>query len=146
MGLGYSPWQPFMPYHPADSGRQNRKWQVRPFASVSAGYLFYNGGISYVSAPVGLALIHPLTSNVSAFAAVSASPVLFSINRLYTEPAINQGYPGSPFSKAYNFGYNARVEGGLMYTNDAGTFSISGSVGIEKGSYPVYQSNRPNRK
>jgi hypothetical protein len=61
------------------------------------------------------------------------------MNRLYTDPATN--YPGNNFSRP-DFGLNARVEGGLIYTNDAKTFSISGSVGIEKGSYPVYPYNR----
>ena len=142
IGYGYNQWGTFNPSQWTDSGHLNRKWQLRPYASVSAGYIFLNGGMSYLSVPAGLMLVHPLNNNVSAFAGVSATPVVFSMNRFYSEP----DYPGNNFSKPYNLGLNARVEGGLMYTNDAKTFSISGSVGIERGSYPIYQGNRTNVK
>jgi hypothetical protein len=143
LGYGYTQWSPLTPLSLTGSGNPNQKWQLRPYASVSAGYVFLNGGISYLSVPAGLALIHPLNNNISAFGAVSATPVIFSMNRLYTDPAAN--YPGNNFSRP-DFGLNARVEGGLMYTNDAKTFSISGSIGIERGSYPVYPYNRTNPK
>src|ERR1700754_1411743 len=70
----YTPYPLCAPYTLSDSSNQNHKWQLKQFASVSAGYIFLNGGISYLSAPVGFALIHPLNKNVSAFAAVSAAP------------------------------------------------------------------------
>jgi len=38
----------------------------------------------------------------------------------------------------YSFGINSRVDIGLMYINDARTFSISGSIGVERAAYPVY--------
>jgi hypothetical protein len=143
LGYGYAPLSSFVPIPTQDSGYLNRKWQLRPYASVSAGTIFLNGGISYFSTPIGLMLFRPLTNNVTAFAGVSVAPTVFSINRLNT----NSSYPGNSFSRPYNLGLNARVEGGLMYTNDAKTFSISGSVGIERGSYPVYPSyNRTNAK
>jgi hypothetical protein len=142
LGYGYTPLSSFNPARLQDSGHLNRKWQVRPYASVSAGYIFVHGGISYLSAPVGLMVFRPLTSNISAFAGVSAVPTVFSINRLYS----NSAYPGNNFSRPYGLGLNGRIEGGLIYTNDAKTFSISGSVGIERGSYPVYPSNRTSGK
>jgi hypothetical protein len=46
----------------------------------------------------------------------------------------------------YGFGLNSRVDIGLMYINDARTFSISGSIGVERGTYPVYPSNRVTTK
>ena len=133
----------FVPTTLNDSSRFSSKWQLRPYASMTAGYIFINGGISYLSPSVGLGLFHPLNKNVTAFAAVSAAPTIFSVNRLYTMPAMN---PANGFSRPYNLGVNAGIQGGLMYTNDAGTFSISGSVGVERGSYPVYPVNRPNTK
>ena len=135
---------PILPYPLHDTGKLNYKWQLKPFASLSAGYIFLNGGISYLSAPVGLMAFRPLNKNVTAFAALSAAPTVFSINRLYTYPALTPSYPGSNFSNHYGLGLNARVEGGLIYTNDAKTFSISGSVGIGRDSYPVYPVNRTN--
>jgi hypothetical protein len=135
---------PITPYSLQDTGKLNYKWQLRPFASLSAGYIFLNGGISYLSAPAGLMLFRPLNKNVTAFAALSAAPTVFSVNSLYTYPAHTPSYPGNTFSNRYGLGLNARVEGGLIYTNDAKTFSISGSVGIGRDSYPVYPVNRTN--
>jgi hypothetical protein len=88
-----------------------------------------------------VALFHPLTNNISAFAGVSAAPVAFSMNRLYTDPAATGN-----FSRPYGLGLNAGVQAGLIYTNDAKTFSISGSVELQRGSYPVYQPARTNTK
>jgi hypothetical protein len=118
-----------------------QKWQVRPYVSVQAGYAFFHGGLSYLSVPTGVALIHPLNNNFSAFAGVSTVPVAFSMSRLYAAPAVNGSNSGN-FSRPYGFGLNAAVQAGLIYTNDAKTFSISGSVGLERGSYPVYPSYR----
>jgi hypothetical protein len=135
----------FLPPLAAASTDPTQKWQVRPYASVQAGYAFFHGGLSFLSVPAGVALIHPLNKNFSAFAGVSAAPVAFSMARLYTDPAANPSSPGN-FSRPYGFGLNAGVQAGLIYTNDAKTFSISGSVELERGSYPVYPSNRTNTK
>jgi hypothetical protein len=87
-----------------------------------------------------------LNKNLYAFAGISAAPVFFNFNRLYTDPIVNPSYPGYNLSKPYGFGLNSRVEMGLMYINDAKTFSISGSVGIERSTYPVDPSSRMNTK
>jgi hypothetical protein len=143
--LGFSPFPApgfFPPLAPASTD-PTHQWQLRPYASLQAGYAFFHGGISYLSVPAGVALFHPLNKNFSAFAGISAAPVAFSIARLYTEPAANGS--GS-FSRPYGLSLNAGVQAGLIYTNDAKTFSISGSVGLERGSYPVYPSTRTNTK
>ncbi len=138
--LGFTPWANFIPTTALIGGDPNQKWQIRPYASLSLGYLFLNGGgSSYLGAQTGVALIHPLTKNVSAFAGVSATPTIFSINRLYTDPAL--GSPNS-FTRPYNLSLNTGIQAGLNYTNDDKTFSISGSVGIERGSNPYYPVNR----
>ena len=117
------------------------KWLLRPFASLSAGYIFYNGGgTSYVAAPLGVALYHPLNPNWTAFGAVTASPVLFNVNRMSALPINDPGQFGYPYSGTYGLGLTTGVQGGLIYTNDAKTFSISGSVRVERSSYPVYPS------
>ncbi len=142
--IGFNPWASFIPTSTLAGGNPNQKWQVRPYANLSLGYLFLNGGgSSYLAAQTGVALIHPLTKNVSAFAGVTASPVLFSVNRLYTEPALNS--PNN-FSRPYNLGLNAGIQAGLIYTNDDKTFSISGSVGVERGGGSLYPVNRTTTK
>jgi hypothetical protein len=145
--LNYNQWQPFPDYSLlADSSHSNNKWHLSKYASFSAGAIFFNGGASFLAAPVGLQLSRSLNKNVYAFAGVSAAPVLFSINRMLMDPGLNPSYPGSNFSNAYRFGLNSRVEMGLMYINDAKTFSISGSVGVDRSYYPVYPTNRANTK
>jgi hypothetical protein len=141
--VGYTPWQPFMPSIAFSSSDLTPKWAVRPYASLQTGYAFFNGGVSFLSIPAGVALFHPLNNNLSAFAGVSAAPVAFSMSRLYTEPAANA--PGN-FSRPYGLGLNTGVQAGLIYTNDAKTFSISGSVELERSSYPVYPSRRTDTK
>lgn len=128
-------WGPFWSpvYVPFDQSL--KRWQVKPYANISAGMIFFNGATSYVSAPMGVAFIRPLNSNVAAFGNVSVAPTVFSMT--------NYGLPSaSPFSGSYGLGLSSRVEGGLMYTNDAHTFSISGSISVERGGYPIYPAYR----
>ncbi len=51
----------FMPPYPlmSNNGNPKQKWFLRSYGSVEAGYIFFNGGISYLSAPIGL---RPLSS------------------------------------------------------------------------------------
>jgi len=131
-----------------DSSQFNRKWYFTNYAAISTGAVFFNGGGgTFLSAPVGLQLNHPINNNLIAFAGISAAPTFFNYNSLYTDPVFNKSYPGSIISNPYGFGMNSRVDIGLMYINDARTFSISGSIGIDRGTYPVYYpSNRPATK
>ena len=126
-----------------DSNQLNKKWYFTKYAAISTGAVFYNGGGgTFISAPVGLQLNHPLNNNLIAFAGISAAPTFFNYNSLYTDPVFYKSYPGGYMTNPYGFGLNSRVDIGLMYINDARTFSISGSIGVERGTYPVYPSNR----
>jgi len=148
--LDYMQWRPSPSSFVRDSSANGHKWQLSRYGGLSAGYLFYGGGgTSFLSAPLGLQLTRPLTNNIYAFAGVSAAPVLFSVNRLYTDPATSPGFHAYNPSGPYKLGYSSRVEMGLMYINDAHTFSISGSVGVERGNYytyPVYRNNNSKRQ
>ena len=136
LALGYAPWQPYIPGVVLGNVDPTHKWQLRPYASAEIGYTFFRGGgVSYTSIPAGIVLVHPLTNNLSAFAGAAIAPVAFSMSQLYTS------YPGSNSSRPYGLGGNAAIQAGLMWTNDAKTFSISGSVQMDRGSYPVYPSN-----
>jgi hypothetical protein len=129
---GYTPWQPYVPYSQFVNPGPNRGWQLQPFASVSVGYTFIGGGVSYLSAPVGIALYRPLNNNFTAFGAATLAPTVFHFSSMYTA---SPAYPGNNFTA---LGVNAGVTGGVIYTNDAKTFSISGSISVQRGSYPVY--------
>jgi hypothetical protein len=129
-------------YLSADSNSSDHKWRLTHYAGFSAGTIFWAGSTSFMSVPVGLQLSRPLNNNLYAFAGVSAAPVFLSFNRLYTQPVPNPSYPGHNLLMGNGFGLNSRVEAGLMYINDARTFSISGSIGVDRTSYPVYPTNR----
>jgi hypothetical protein len=150
-GIGFSQWAPFPSYHfSGDSNQFNQKWYLSRYAGLSTGFGFFNGGSStYISAPVGVQLNHPLNNNLIAFAGISTAPTFLSFSHSFTDPAAGKYYPGSYLPNTYSFGMNSRVEMGLMYINDAKTFSISGSIGVERSSnpiYPIYPTNTVNRK
>src|SRR6185437_1768600 len=68
----------------------NRHLQLKPFLSVSAGFMVWNGGgASYLSAPAGLMLIRPLNNNLAAFSSLSFAPSIFS--PMYHDPAMGSG-------------------------------------------------------
>ena len=134
-GLGYTPWQMF----PLTNNYfKTNSWQLQPSVGLNAGYIFYNGGISYLSAPLALTLYHPLSSHFTAFGGVYAAPTVFNVNDLRVASPANGRFSGNPFSGPYGLGIDAGIQGGLMYTNEAHTFSISGSVIMQRGSTPVY--------
>jgi hypothetical protein len=147
-GVGYSRWLPLPGNNfSGDSNQFNQKWYVSRYAGLSAGYSFFGGGgATYISTPVGLQLNHTLNNNLIAFAGISAAPTFFSFSHSFTDPTANKYFPGSYLPNTYSFGMNSRVEMGVMYINDAKTFSISGSIGVERSSYPIFPTNTLNRK
>jgi hypothetical protein len=147
-GMNFGIWQPMPVYFPSgDSNHLNQKFYFNTYSAVSTGVSFFNGGsVTYLSAPMGFQVTRPLNDNVSAFAAISVAPTFYGFNNTFMNPGFNKSYPGTGISNAYGFGVNPSVQMGLMYTNDAKTFSISGSIGVERGSYPVYFPERTNTK
>jgi hypothetical protein len=132
---------------PVNDNLQNRKWYFSKYAGISAGFgYFYGGGGSYVAVPVGVQLNHPLNKNLTAFAGISAAPAFFSFNSAFVNPTASKYYPGSYLPNTYSFGMSSRVEMGLMYTNDEKTFSISGSIGVERNSYPIFPVQGTTKK
>lgn len=146
--MNYTQWLPFPSYKPfGDGNNVNQKWYFNTYTGVSAGSVFFNGGgAMFLSVPLGLQLSRQLNNNLYAFAGISAGPAFYSFNRSFMDPVLNKSYPGVYQPNAYGFGMNSGIHMGLMYVNDAKTFSISGSIGIERGSYPVYPSSRSNIK
>lgn len=141
--MGFTPWSPFNSfYQPIPINTSKPGWQLNPFASVSAGYIFYNRGSSYVAAPMGLILSHPINKNLTGFGGVTATPYAFS-SMLYPGSFTAQGYPvNDPYGRP-NLGISTGITGGLMYTNDAKTFSISGRVSVDRTTYPNYYVPAP---
>ncbi|HRH50739.1 MAG TPA: hypothetical protein PLP23_18435 [Panacibacter sp.] len=128
----------------------NKKWSFSKYSGISTTFSFFKGGnATVVSAPIGLQLNRKLNDNLYAFANISVAPAYISFNRSFVNGDFNKANQSNGFYKSNSFGVYSSASLGLMYVNDAKTFSISGSIGIEKSSYPMlpyYQLNnaRPN--
>ena len=128
----------------------DKKWFVSKYIGLSTSFVFFKGGSATVfSAPVALQLSRKLNNNLYAFAAVSVAPSYISFNNFYQPYNTNKSFQSNSLYKSNSFDMYGRAELGLMYVNDANTFSISGSVGIERSSYPIVPFNqagtvRPN--
>jgi len=115
---------------------QKKKWFLTSSSSIGIGFNFFNGGTAtVVSAPVGVQLNRQLNNNLFAFTGVSVAPAYVNFNRSFLSRGI-KGYAGNGLKSDY-LGLYSSLNMGLMYINDARTFSISGSVGVQRSSYPV---------
>src|ERR1041385_6937939 len=115
---------------------QKKKWFLTSYSNIGIGVNFVNGATAtVVSAPVGLQLNRQLNNNLYAFTGVSLAPTYVNFNRAFLSPGIKSP-AGSGFKSDY-LGLYSSVNMGLMYINDARTFSISGSVGVARSSNPM---------
>ncbi|MFT3949592.1 MAG: hypothetical protein QM763_21695 [Agriterribacter sp.] len=122
-----------------------KKWFVNRYSMVSAGYSFFKGGsFSYISAPVGLQLNRRLNNNLYAFAGVSVNPTYINFNQPIPLSATNKTLYGNSIYAPNSFGIYPRAELGLMYMNDEKTFSISGSISVQRGGFSVFPAQPMN--
>jgi hypothetical protein len=113
----------------------NPKWFFSSYRGLSASVSFFRGGNATVfSAPMGWQLNRRITNNLYAFANVTVAPSYISINPSYLS-VLNKNFNNSPLNQN-SFGLYPAASLGLMYVNDAKTFSISGSISAEKTVYP----------
>ena len=125
----------------------NRKWFFTSYSGIGVSFNFFKAGSATImDAPVGLQLNRRLNDHFYGFAGVSAAPVYQSFNQAFLSPGFNKLYPLSA-SKSNSLGWYSRADLGLMYINDARTFSISGSIGVEQSSNPIllYQQRQAAR-
>lgn len=121
------------------------KWFLSSYSGISTSVSFFNGGNATILAlPMGIQLNRRLNNNLYAFANVAVAPAFVSLNPSFINTSNNKNYMGNPFM-SNSFNVYPSVSLGLMYVNDARTFSISGSISAERGSYPIlpyYQGNK----
>ena len=123
----------------------NSKWFLSKYAGVSTGFSFYKGGnATFFSAPVGLRLNRMLNNNLYAFAGVYVAPAYVNFNHAFLSADADKSNPNNRFLKSGYMGMYSKADIGLMYVNDAKTFSISGSIGIERSTYPLFPYNAVN--
>jgi hypothetical protein len=117
----------------------DKKWFLSKYSSISTGFSFFNGGNAMVvAAPMGLQLDRKLNNNFYAFAGISVAPAYINFNRSFLTADANKSYPNNSIFRSNSFGVYSRAELGLMYVNDARTFSISGSIGVQRSSSPLF--------
>ena len=124
------------------------KWFFSSYRALSTSISFFKGGNATIfSAPMGLQLNRRLNNNMYAFANVTVAPSYISIN-----PSYLSGFQKTGTGKSFqqnNPGLYPAASLGLMYVNDARTFSISGSISAERNFYPAlpyYPGNTGNTK
>lgn len=139
-GLNNTQRDPFTNYHAgSDSINAEKKWSLHKYGGISASYGFFNGGnASIISAPVGLQLNRRINNNLYAFAGIAAAPAYINFNRSFIQADVNKNMQGINRYNTSVFSMYSKFEAGLMYINDAKTFSISGSVGIYSSSNPQF--------
>ncbi|MEO9022349.1 MAG: hypothetical protein ABI237_13265 [Ginsengibacter sp.] len=112
------------------------KWFFSSYRGLSTSISFFKGGnASVFSAPMGLQLNRRLNNNWFAFANVTVVPSYISINPSYLS-GLNKNFTNNSFHQN-SFGLYPAASLGLMYVNDARTFSISGSITTESSTYPI---------
>lgn len=128
----------------------NKKWFISKSIGIANSVGFFNhGNATVLAVPLRIQLNRKINNNFYAFAGVSAAPSYINFNRSFLSGNSNKFSSTSGLLRSNRLDIYSRVELGLMYVNDQKTFSISGSIGIEKSSYPLvplYQTGalRPN--
>jgi hypothetical protein len=145
--LNYSP-MGISPYNPLlNSKSPDKKWSFNTYAGISTGLIFSNrGSSSFLAAPMGLQVNRRLNNNLYAIGGVSVAPTYQNFNRSFLNTNLRQTPLGPHAINTQGFGLSSRMEAGLMYINDQRTFSIGGSIIVERRdfpSYPAYNQNNP---
>jgi len=129
----------------AHNNSTQKKWFLSRYSGITAGYSFFShGSASFVAAPLGLQLNRRLSNNVYAFAAVTAAPMYLNFNHAFLTTDLNKVNTFNSFYQPGNFSMYSSATLGLMYINNEKTFSVSGSISVERSGYPLYYSNQLN--
>ncbi|MEO6546942.1 MAG: hypothetical protein ABIN94_03055 [Ferruginibacter sp.] len=122
-----------------------KKWSLTRYNSISTSFMFFKGGnATIISAPMGLQLTRMINKNLYAFAGVSVAPAYVNFRSAFIGTDYNKMGAGNRFSGASRLGVYSAASMGLMYINNDKTFSISGSVSIERSNIPgflIYPTN-----
>lgn len=114
-----------------------KKWFVSRYSSISTSFSFFKGGnATVVSAPLGLQLNRRLNNNLFAFAGIAVAPSYGNFRSSFLNSNFDKGSLNNSFTSGA-LGIYSRAELGLQYINDERTFSISGSIGVERRNFPM---------
>jgi len=134
---GYTPGRFANNIHLGDS-LSTKKWSFSRYSGISTSFTFFKGSnATIVSAPMGLQVNRMLNNNLYAFGNIVVAPAYTNFNRSFITTGFNKTNPGNMFPGPNSLGVYSAASMGLMYINNDKTFSISGSISIEKSSYPM---------
>ncbi len=141
--MGISPFTPLL-----NSKSIDKKWSFNSYAGIATGLILSNRvSGSFVAAPMGLQVSRRLNNNLYAIGGISVAPTYQNFNRSFFNTNLRQTPFGPHAINTQGFGLSSRMEAGLMYINDERTFSIGGSIIVERQDFPGYPSyNRNNPK
>lgn len=124
------------PQQAGDTSHAYKKWFVTKYAGVSTGFVAFKGGSgSFLSVPLSWQINRQLTNNLFAFGGISVTPSIFRYNNIPYQPMVNKN---SSLMPPNHFAAYPDAKIGVMYISNDRTFSISGSVGVSRGSYYGY--------
>ena len=132
--------------YPAGNSSQ-KKWFLTRYSALSTTYSFFKGGQAMiVAAPVALQLNRRLTNNLYAFANATIAPGYVSFHRSFIATDFNKAIRNNGLFKSSSLDIYSSASLGLQYVNDEKTFSISGSIGVKRSSYPLLPYYRTNEQ
>jgi hypothetical protein len=138
--MGFSPYNPLL-----NSMSPDKKWSFNTYAGISTGLNFSNwGSSSFLATPTGLQVNRRLNKNLYAIGGISVAPTYQNFNRSFLNTNLRQAPFGVHTINTHGFGLSSRMEAGLMYINDERTFSIGGSISVERRDFPGYPSYNTN--
>lgn len=115
-----------------------KKWTVHTYSGIASSFSFFKGGnTTILAAPVGIQVTRRLTNNWYGFADLSVAPAYINFNHSFLNSSMNKLGQNNSFFNSNRLDIYSRAAMGVMYVNDQKTFSISGSIGIERSSYPL---------
>ncbi len=142
----HSPYRSGSNYYPGDSSSQ-KKWFLTRYCALSSSYTFFKGGhAAVIAAPMGLQLNRRLSNNVYAFANAAIVPAYVTFNRSFLTADFNKGLANNNFFKSSSLGMYTSASLGLQYVNDQKTFSVSGSISVQRSNYPLLPYYRTNEQ
>jgi len=121
-----------------------KKWFLTSYTGITAGYSFFGHGASFIAAPIGVQLNRRLSNNLYAFAGITAAPAYFNFNRAFVTTDLSKISARNAFYQPHNFSMYSAATLGLMYINNEKTFSVSGSISVERSNYPLFYNNQLN--
>jgi hypothetical protein len=112
------------------------KWFLSSGGSLVSSIAFYRGTpIGMMALPVGIQLNRRISNHLYAYANLSAVPTFLNTFSNLANLLPGKTLFGSPFEPR-GLGVYSSASIGIFYTNDARTFSISGSISTSNSNAP----------